>query len=208
MIFINRNISYVLIFSLILMFVSPSFAQEKQKQETVQCLNCGTENPAGAKFCSKCGYKLPEKVTQPEPEKQIPETEPAVPQEEPSEPESDVKPATTEEVAPETDEELEIKVLYDYGIVLFENGAYHEAVVQFRKVARDAPSTFYAEVASQMIKACIKMDMYEKRLKAEQEKGKEKEKGKGDPFAAGFLGGCAGVAAALLLLVLIVSQAD
>jgi rRNA maturation endonuclease Nob1 len=32
--------------------------EEKEKKKKVRCAYCGTENPANANFCKKCGKKI------------------------------------------------------------------------------------------------------------------------------------------------------
>lgn len=200
----NTLMAWLLIFSLFLMIVSPSFAQEKKKQETVLCPKCGTEHPATAKFCSKCGTKLPERITPPEPKKKIPEKKaPILPEETTIKIKlgEEIPPVATEEAAPVNEEELKAKAIYDHGAVLFENGVYQEAAVTFSQIVSDYPSTSYAETAFLMIKACNRLVAVEKKMEAEQ-----KKKGGMSPFLSGCLGGILGVGAIILFLLASISD--
>lgn len=67
---INKFVTYLLILSLFLIIVTPPFAQEKQNQQKIICPKCGAKNLPTAKFCAKCGTKLPEIL--PKPKEEIP----------------------------------------------------------------------------------------------------------------------------------------
>jgi ribosomal protein L40E len=203
----NRIVAGFVVIVFLLMVVSPSVAQQIEKEEIVICPKCGAELPISARFCTKCGAELQEPDTSLGPKEEIPEVPPPIVGEEPAiepEPEAEIMAPEEEEAVPEPSEEIRAESLYDHGTSLFERGEYRLAATTFGKVVKDYPSTKYAEAASLMIEACYRMDMVERG----QASRPGKKASDGSVLGDAFVGGCLGVGAAILALLLLARSWD
>ena len=128
--------------------ILPLYAQEKQIPERITCTNCSTENPAANKFCYQCGMIL-HKQSQKE-------------KIQPVRGESDrkgapKKPAGTKTRTLDPGIEIKAKAIYDFGVMLFNEKDYIEALVQFYRIIQDFSDSQYYEHACAMREACRRM---------------------------------------------------
>ena len=138
-----------------LMVISP-YAQETQQTEKIICTNCNTDNPAENKFCYQCGTVLlkhnhkdknqdagGETIRDKTPEKQ--------------------NAAETEATDPVS--EIKVKAIYDFGVMLFNEKDYAEALVQFYRIIHDFPGSHYYDGACVMREACRRMLIFKNDIK-------------------------------------------
>ena len=136
--------------------VLPLYAQDNQTPEKIFCTNCNTENPASNKFCYQCGTVL----LKPGPKERIRDrgddsARKSIPE----------KPVETEAKPPDPVNDIKVKAIYDYGVMLFNEKDFAEALVQFYKIIHDFPDSQYYEGACIMREACRRMLIFNNDIK-------------------------------------------